>query len=153
MTDRRINLDNMQQNDIFLGFEDIFHTFGFKPPGYHTTSDNYPPYNIWKAATADSDSSAYYYVSFALAGIPMPLVKIVHEDRALTISYEAGSEKESADINYIHKGISQKSFRRKFTLSENVNPVDATMKDGILTISLKRDTPVKSAKEIPIKTG
>jgi len=42
---------------------------------------------------------------------------------------------------YHHKGISTRSFKLSWTLADHVEVIDATLEDGILTVSLFQNTP------------
>ena len=65
-----------------------------------------------------------------------------------------GNKADSQDIEleYLHRGISGRTFERVFTLAEHVQVVDALNKDGILSIFLERIVPEeKRPKTIDIK--
>jgi len=107
---------------------------------------NYPVYNIVKVSDND------FYIDLALAGFGEGDVKIELDNRTLTIS----GSKLAVDqpIEYLHKGISDRSFVREFTLAEHVEVSGAVMKNGILSVSLKRTVPEKNApKVIDIRYG
>ena len=54
--------------------------------------------------------------------------------------------------NFIHKGISERSFVRKFTLSDEIQVKSAEMNDGMLTVELEKIIPDhKKPKLITIK--
>jgi molecular chaperone IbpA len=46
------------------------------------------------------------------------------------------------DANVIHQGISQRYFKRAFTLADDVTVESAELKDGMLRIVLEKETPV-----------
>jgi len=48
---------------------------------------------------------------------------------------------EEQETNYLHKGISERNFRREFTLAEHVVGIYSTLELGILNIHLKREVP------------
>ena len=59
-------------------------------------------------------------------------------------------EKDGSEI--IHKGISQRSFSRSFTIADDVKVGGAELKDGLLTIACERIVPeYKKKKLIEIK--
>ena len=59
-------------------------------------------------------------------------------------------EKNGNEI--IHRGISQRSFSRSFTIADDVKVGDAELKDGLLTISCEKIVPEQKKKKlIPIK--
>jgi molecular chaperone IbpA len=100
-------------------------------------SANYPVYNIVKVSEND------FYIEVAVAGFSEGDVKIEVDNRILTIS---GSKLAALEtIEYLHKGISDRSFVREFTLAEHVEVAGARMRDGILEVSLKREVPQKNA--------
>ena len=48
---------------------------------------------------------------------------------------------EEEETNYLHKGISERNFRREFRLAEHVVGIYSTLELGILNIHLKREVP------------
>ena len=58
-------------------------------------------------------------------------------------------EKEGDEI--IHRGISNRSFSRSFTIADDVKVNDAELKDGLLTITCEKIVPEhKKKKLVPI---
>ena len=105
------------------------------------TQTNYPPYNIVKV------SEDNFLIELAVAGFSEGEVDIKLENRVLTIK----GTKTSTDVEYLHKGISNRDFFREFTLAEFVEVASAVQKDGILTINLERIIPEeKKPKSIAI---
>ena len=103
----------------------------------HQSQTNYPVYNIVKVSEND------FYIEIAIAGFGEGDVKIEVDNRILTVS---GSKLAALEtIEYLHKGISDRSFVREFTLADHVEVVGARMRDGILEVSLKREVPEKNA--------
>ena len=98
-----------------------------------TGKDNYPPYNVIKI---DDD---HFFIELALAGIPRDALDIEVDQNQLTISTEKAESDE--ELEYLHKGISQRGFSRSFTLADHVVVKGADMIDGVLKISLERQLP------------
>ena len=48
---------------------------------------------------------------------------------------------ETKELQYLHKGISNRSFSRSFTLADHVIVTGADMHNGILKVSLERQLP------------
>jgi molecular chaperone IbpA len=48
---------------------------------------------------------------------------------------------DEESVNYLHKGISERSFRREFQLADHVEITNAHLELGILNIHLKREVP------------
>lgn len=91
----------------------------------------YPPHNVIK------DGEDAYRIELAIAGFTRDQIDIETEDGILKITGEAQKD----DREYAYKGISTRSFTRRFTLAEYVEVTDAALSDGILRISLKRNVP------------
>ena len=45
------------------------------------------------------------------------------------------------EVEYVHRGISARSFNRSFTLAEHVEVIGAKAENGILKIELERQVP------------
>lgn len=124
-------------NRQFIGFDRLFDQLTSQE------SSNYPPHNI--VITGDDTRT----IEFALAGFSRDDVTITVEDAVLTISSESLNEED--DRIYIHKGISARSFVKRFSLAEYWEVSNAEFRDGILTISLKQEIPeAKKPKDIKI---
>ena len=95
--------------------------------------DNYPPYNVIKI---DDD---HFAIELALAGIDKEALDIQVDQNQLTISTEKVESDE--ELEYLHKGISQRGFSRSFTLADHVIVQGADMVNGVLKISLERQLP------------
>jgi len=108
---------------------------------------NYPPYNIRKTGKDQ------YAIEVAVAGFSKDDVEVEFEDKLLTVRTKKINktvEKNSDEI--IHKGISQRSFSRSFTIADDVKVSGAELKDGLLTINCEKIVPEQKKKKlIPIK--
>ena len=131
-----------------IGMDRIFENTLSRIEGANT--GNYPPYNIIEI------SDTQYEIELAVAGFNKDEIKITIDDGYLTIASdkiaEVWDEKVGDEKNYIHRGISGRSFERKFALAEYVEVVVAAVENGILTIALERNVPeVLKPKTIEIK--
>ena len=83
-----------------------------------------------------------------LPGLKREDVTITLENSVLTISGERKFEKDTKEENYHRIERSYGSFARSFTLPNNVKPeqVQATFKDGVLTITLPKVEEAKPRK-------
>ena len=93
----------------------------------------YPPYNI---AQINEDE---YMISIAVAGFGMDNLDITKDNNILRI--EGVAPKGDENVNYLHKGIGGRNFRREFTLADHVEVVNAGLELGMLNIHLKRELP------------
>ena len=113
---------------------------------HQAESTGYPPYNIVK----DADNGYKYTIEMALAGFDKKDIQIEFAEGVLTIS-SVKNEKEVND-NHIWKGISQRQFRRKFTLADEMVVNSATMENGMLKVELERIIPdAKKPQLIEVK--
>jgi molecular chaperone IbpA len=107
-------------------------------------STNYPPYNIVK------QSEDNFYIEVATAGFREGEVEIKLDNQLLTIKGRITREENQLN-EYLHRGISSRDFDREFTLAEHVEVVNASQRDGILTVYLERKVPEeKKPKTIAI---
>ena len=104
------------------------------------TQTNYPPYNVVK------EDDEHFTVELAVAGFSKKDVSITKEKNVLVI--EGNIEDESKD--FVHKGLASRAFKRSFTLADDVEISGASLKDGILKVSLERIIPEED-KPVSIK--
>ena len=72
--------------------------------------------------------------------------------QAIKLIEEVIKTAEKGDDDIIHKGISQRSFSRSFTIADDVKVNVAELKDGLLTINCEKIVPEQKKKKlIPIK--
>ena len=95
---------------------------------------NYPPYNIVK--TGDET----YEIQIAAAGFRQDEIEVEVKDGQLVVQGGQGNQARP-EVEYLHHGISNRSFIRTFQLSDYVEVKEAAMKDGILTVRLERQIP------------
>lgn len=87
-----------------------------------------------------------YVLDFAIPGLEKKDLKIDMNEDVLTISSEMKNESEESKNGYRRKEFSYSSFSRSFYIPENVNreKIEATYKDGVLTVSLPKQEEEKS---------
>jgi len=95
---------------------------------------NYPPYDIVKTGEET------YEIRVAAAGFRQDEIDVEVKDGQLIIS-GAHNDTVNTVMEYLHHGISNRSFVRTFVLQDYVEVQDAVMKDGILTVRLQREIP------------
>ena len=115
-----------------IGFERFVDDF-FNDPLVSGTQTGYPPYNIAKK------SNGVYEILLAAAGFQKDEINISLEKGTLTIKGEVTNTDYT--VEYLYKGIAERSFVRSFKLAEFVEVQDAEFKDGILRVSLIRNVP------------
>ena len=139
---RLTTLDLPSIHRSFIGFDRLFDEMETRFA--NSQSQGYPPYNI---AQINEDE---YMISLAVAGFGMDNLEITKEQNVLRI--EGTSPKGDEKVNYLHKGIGGRSFRREFTLADHVEVEGAGLELGMLNIHLKREVPeALQPKKIAIK--
>jgi molecular chaperone IbpA len=117
-----------------IGFDNMFDEL-MRVSAQQSTS-NYPPYNI---VQINEDE---YMISLAVAGFGLDNLSVTKDKKFLIIEgkeYQADSEKIVP--TYLHKGISNRDFRREFQLADHVEISHAHLELGILSVHLKREVP------------
>lgn len=96
-----------------------------------------------------------YNLSLAAPGLKKDDFKIDMDGNMLTISAEKEEEKEEKEKNYSRREYNYSSFKRTFTIPEDVNvdKIDATYTDGVLKVLLPKKEEAKShaLKTIAVK--
>ncbi|NBU47904.1 MAG: heat-shock protein [Flavobacteriales bacterium] len=105
----------------------------------HETTSNYPPYNIVNVSNVESR------LELALAGFKKKEVYVYTEYGKLFI--EGQKEDGESDTQYVHKGLAQRSFKRVWTLSDDVEVREVTFEDGLLRIVLGKIVPEHHARK------
>jgi len=128
---RLTTLDLPSLHRATVGFDQLFNELDRQFA--NSTSQGYPPYNI---AQINDDE---YMISLAVAGFGMDNLEVTKDQNMLRI--EGSSPKGDEDVNYLHKGIGGRNFRREFTLADHVEVQGANLELGMLNIHLKREIP------------
>jgi molecular chaperone IbpA len=97
------------------------------------TSSGYPPYNIERL-----EENAYR-IEIAVAGFRSEELDIQVKENLLTVSGRKAANDETR--RFLHRGLAERNFERKFQLADYVVVTDANLADGLLSISLKRELP------------
>ena len=121
----------------FLGFHnDFFDSF--------RRVSTYPPYNI-----KEKDDKGV--IEFAVAGFAEKDLKVEVKENTLSIY---GCKEKELQEDLMHKGISDRSFTKKFQLHKQIIVDNAELKDGLLKVSYHREIPeAEKPKQIKIKSN
>ena len=125
-------LDRNRLTPHTVGFDSLFDRLF--DTDFHTTSGGFPPYNIVK------NDDYNYQIEMALAGYYKKDIDIEIKEGTLSISSKK-IEDDTDEITLVHKGISHRSFKRSFTLSDEMKVKGAKMENGMLYIALERIVP------------
>jgi len=114
-----------------VGFDRVFDMLEAKVRG--ETDDGFPPFDLEKQG---EDS---YRITIAVAGYGPDEIEIVAHENLLTIKGQKAAE--SGNRQYLHRGIANRSFERRFGLADFVQVQSASFDNGLLRITLKREVP------------
>ena len=114
-----------------VGFDRLFHMLD--SVGTNSEDGGYPPYNIERLA------DDRYRITMAVAGFTRDEINIEVKETALTVRGE--KKTEEAKREYLHRGIAQRGFERRFQLADFVEITGAGLEDGLLHVDLVRNIP------------
>ena len=97
-------------------------------------NENYPPFNIERVGENS------YVITIAVAGFKSEELEIVAQQNMLTVS---GKKQGDGNDNreFLHMGIANRNFERRFQLADHILVTKADLADGILTVDLVREVP------------
>ena len=98
-----------------------------------SAAGGYPPYNIER-----TDENAYR-VEIAVAGFRSEELSIEVKENLLTVTGRKAANDEPR--RFLHRGLAERNFERKFQLADYVIVTEANLADGLLSIALKRELP------------
>lgn len=143
MTMRTIDLSPLYRS--FIGSDHLASMLDAANRQGQEKQQSYPPYNI------ELLGEDKYRITMAIAGFSKEDVVIEVQENTLKVTgtkeAEQGNSNDNEDADnekgrkYLHKGISERNFERKFQLGENVKVLSADMNHGLLHIDLERVVP------------
>ena len=105
---------------------------------WESTNASYPPFNIIQENNHEST------LEIALAGFKKKEVKVYTEHGKLVVE---GKKEEKKENEYVHRGMAQRSFKREWQLTDDVEIKDVSFEDGLLSISLGKVVPEHHARK------
>ena len=114
-----------------VGFDRLFDLL--ENQARSTTSDNYPPFNI------ERRGEDAYRITLAVAGFKSEDLDVTAQQNLLVVHGNKPDETESGQ--FLHVGIAQRGFERRFELADYVRVQNAGLEDGLLVIDLVREVP------------
>jgi molecular chaperone IbpA len=113
-----------------IGFDRLFDLLdratGFEP------DDGFPLYDIEKTG---EDA---YRVTLAVPGFAPDEISIESQPNLLVVS---GQRTADWGGQYLHRGLTGRSFERRFDLADFVEVKGARLENGLLTVELRREVP------------
>ena len=102
---------------------------------------SYPPYNIEKLGEDD------YRITMAVAGFGEDELDVTLREGTLIVTGKAEAKTtsengtEKAERKFLHRGIAQRAFERRFQLADHIQVSGARLENGLLHIELVREIP------------
>ena len=98
--------------------------------------NGWPPYNI------ETTGENAYRIEIAVAGFTPDELNIEVKENLLTVTgRKAANDEAVAGRTFLHRGLAERDFERRFQLADYVVVTDANLVNGLLSISLKRELP------------
>lgn len=109
-------------------------------------AQGYPPYNIERV---EDDEFA---IEIAVAGFGEEDLDIETKDGLLTVAgRKTAPSDDTPEREFLHRGIAERGFLRRFQLADHVVVTGAGLKNGLLRIELLRELPeAKKPRKIEI---
>ncbi len=109
---------------------------------------SFPPYNI---EALDKDK---YRITMAVAGFSEDELSLQSENNTLVVSGTKAGKEQNDERKFIHQGIAERNFERKFQLGDHVKVLGADLANGLLSIDLEREIPeALKPRKIEIGSG
>ena len=106
-------------------------------------SAGYPPYDI------ELVGENKYAITLAVAGFQDNEIDVQVEKGVLTV--RGKKDEARKDSRYLHRGIANRSFERKFNLADHVEVVSAQLDNGLLKVALVKEIPeAMKPRTIPV---
>ena len=118
-----------------VGFDRLFDTLEASARG-DTGGTNYPPYDIERTG---EDS---YRITLAIAGFAESEIELTAQQNLLVVSGQKAEAAANDDgPRYLHRGIANRAFERRFQLADHVRVSGASLTNGLLAVELVREVP------------
>jgi molecular chaperone IbpA len=117
----------------FIGFD---HLAGLIEKASHADKQSsYPPYNVELLA------EDRYRITMATAGFTDDELEIESKQNTLVVTGTKNTVNKDSSRKFLHQGIAERNFERKFQLGDHVKVIGAFMDHGLLHIDLEREIP------------
>lgn len=129
-----------------IGFDRLFDML--EASARQATSENYPPFNLERLA------EDRYRITIAVAGFKAEEIDITAQQNMLLITGKKAEGDQNDNRAYLHLGIANRSFERRFELADFVRVESANLVDGLLTVDLVREIPeAMKPRKIAVNAG
>jgi len=126
------NLDLSPFYRSTVGFDRLFSLLDDHAP---QAANSFPPYNI------ERTGEDTYRISMAVAGFATDDIVIETKENAISVKGAKSTSQTEQKRDFLHRGIAERSFERKFQLADYVEIRGANLENGLLHIDLVRELP------------
>ncbi len=126
----RTNFDFTPFRRSTVGFDRLFEML--ENGGVAGGAEAYPPFNL------EQESEDRYRITLAVAGFAQDEIDVTAQQNLLIVS---GRKQEGEGRHYVHRGIANRSFERRFALADHIQVRGADLHEGLLSIDLVREIP------------
>ena len=116
-----------------IGFDRLFDML--EASARQATSENYPPFNLERM------SENHYRITLAVAGFKPAEIEITAQQNMLLIAGKKAETNQDGERAFLHLGIANRNFERRFELADFVRVETANLVDGLLIVDLVREVP------------
>ena len=125
-----------------VGFDRLFDLM--ERQARNAGGDNYPPFNI------ERSGEDAYRITLAVAGFKAEDIDITAQQNLLVVK---GQRPDPQEREYLHVGIANRGFERRFELAEHIKVSSAALVNGMLQIELVCEIPEeKKPRSVTIHT-
>jgi molecular chaperone IbpA len=122
---------------LAVGLDEMFNRLDTM---HNSVNVNYPPYNIVK------HDNSNYTVEVALSGFKPEEIEVSTEQNVLSITSKV--EERDTSRQYVHKGLSKRSFIRKIQLSDEHRVSSVNFEHGLLSVDIEKIIPDHQKKTV-----
>lgn len=115
-----------------VGFDRLFNLLDDLSPQESTA---FPPYNI------ERTGQDTYRITMAVAGFSKDDLVIETKENAIIVKGAKSQSESEQKRDFLHRGIAERSFERRFKLADYVEVRGADLENGLLHIELARELP------------
>ncbi|MGJ8528020.1 Hsp20 family protein [Maritalea sp.] len=126
------NLDLSPFYRSTVGFDRFFSLLDDHSP---QEANAFPPYNIER--TGDDT----YRITMAVAGFSSDDIVIETKENSISVKGGKSTSGTEQKREFLHRGIAERSFERRFQLADHVEVRGADLENGLLHIDLTRELP------------
>ena len=126
-------IDEFRRDPFNVGFDSLFDRLvDFQTTVNPAQKMGYPHYNVTKISDDE------FAIEIALAGFTEDNLTVTVKEHNLEVK---GEVPEKEDSTVIHRGISTRSFNRRWNLADTIEVTGADFTNGLLTVHLKNVIP------------